>query len=289
MSATRPSRCSWGAWRTALFALGVVLVLLGCVREGASVRAEEEGGPQIGDPEVWVPRITSVMLRRVTYERDERPNSVIVERAQAAAAEALEVTDESSRLGRLAGQSVLLPGDPQYRGNLGYRSEWQSEFHAEADVEYWYAASYYLPEDWNQGVNTNFFQDRIIFQFHEGTGGSPVFSLHVQEDPERFLVRRKQVDGSFEYIWSAPFQTARWYDFVFQVQWSSGDDGFFRVFLDQRLVHNYRGRTLADGHRVYTKWGVYGQPTRVLFDEVRIVQGSNGLQLVSPWPSVRLR
>lgn len=241
------------------------------------------------DPARLPRAITAVMLRHVTYEEDEPleeaesgGSQVAAELMQAAADDGLRTTSETTRLGEFAGESLLRPGDPQYRNRLGYRSEWQSKFHAERDTEYWYSASFYLPEDWDQGKNRSF-NDRIILQFHEGTGGSPVFSLHLDDDSS-FFVRRKRADDSFQYLWSAPFQTERWYDFVFQAKWTDDDDGYFRIYFNQRLVSEYEGRTLADGSTVYTKWGIYGQPTHVLFDEVRIVEGEDGLRLASPWP-----
>ena len=61
------------------------------------------------------------------------------------------------------------------------------------------------------------------------------------------------------------------------------DRAFVQLFLDQRLIGEYQGRTLVDGESIYTKWGIYGQPTRILIDDVRIAEGrTGGLDLVSP-------
>jgi len=193
----------------------------------------------------------------------------------------LSFTTEVVREGTRAGTVLLLPSDPQYRGNLGYRAEWQSSAYGDEGGEYAYSASYYLPTDWNQGTNPGTFDDRIIFQFHEGSG-SPVFSLHIDADEEEFFVRHKRVSGGFAKLWSTDFETEQWYDFAFRVRWSDSSDGFFQVYLDGRLVHQYTGRTLTDGGRTYTKWGIYGQPTRLVVDEVSIVEGSDALFAVTP-------
>jgi hypothetical protein len=194
----------------------------------------------------------------------------------------LGTTDEAARRGDRAGVALLEPGDPQWQGNMGYRSEWQSEFRAERGVEYWYGVSVYLPADWHRGRISNFFNDRIVFQFHEGTGGEPAVSLHINAEAGRILVRRKLPGGRFDYMWSTQLVEERWYDWAFNVKWSRGDDGFFHIYLNRRLVYEHKGSTLVDGSIVFAKWGIYGQPTRIFFDEVRIAEGPGQLHAVSP-------
>ena len=41
---------------------------------------------------------------------------------------------------------------------------------------------------------------------------------------------------------------------------------------------------MNDSPSVYAKWGIYGQPTRLLVDEVRIVEGADGIALATPSP-----
>lgn len=272
-------------WLPQVLALIALALAASCTAGDSSAeRAPTEAGRV---PEATLPpaRITAALLRAETY--DAAGGSDTASRRQVAVEDGLRVTDKAVRSGSYAGEAVLGPSDPQYRDRLGYRAEWQSDFHAEQDVEYWYGASYYLPDDWNQGDNPDAFDDRIVFQFHEGTGGSPVFSLHLVEDSSRFVLRRRQADESFHYLWSDAFETERWYDFAFQVRWTPGEDGLFRVYLDGHPVLDYQGPTLVDGTTAYTKWGVYGQPTRVLFDEIRIARGADALPLVSPPSFIR--
>lgn len=214
--------------------------------------------------------------QRVTYEAGEEEIY-----HQAPNGDRLSYTTETARLGSRAGTVLLLPDDDQYRGNLGYRAEWQSPFYADEGNEYAYAASYYLPEDWYQGTNPNTFNDRIIFQLHEGHG-SPTFSLHIHAGDERFFVRHKLAERRFETLWSGDFETEEWYDFAFRARWSHSSDGFFQVYLNGQLVHQYTGQTLNDSDRLYTKWGIYGQPTKLLVDEVSIVEGPDGLFAATP-------
>ena len=181
----------------------------------------------------------------VTYEVGE---AVVYH--QAPSETSLSVTTSIARSGDRAGTVLLLPSDPQYRGSLGFRSEWQSEFLAEAGNEYSYGASYYLPADWNQGVNPRTFDDRIIFQFHEGNGKSPTFSLHLDAANERIFVRNRRPNGVFDALWSTELEIERWYDFAFRVHWSRDNDGFFQIYLDGRLQYEYTGQTLNDSNRV---------------------------------------
>lgn len=194
----------------------------------------------------------------------------------------LGTTSLVSRVGSQAGTVLLLPEDPAYRGNLGYRSEWQSGFYSDEGGHYAYGASYYLPDDWNQGSNPRTFDDRLIFQFHEGNGRSPTFSLHLDAGRNQFFVRHMRDSGRFERLWATEIETNTWYDFAFRARWSRSNDGFFQVYLDGRLVHHFTGRTLNDGKRVYTKWGIYGQPTRYMVDEVHIVEGVDALHDATP-------
>ncbi len=193
----------------------------------------------------------------------------------------LGITRDLVREGSRAGTVLLLPSDPAYQG-LGYRAEWQSDVYAQEGREYAYGVSYYLPGDWNQGRNPRTFDDRIIFQFHEGTGTPPTFSLHLDAERERIFVRHLQDDGDFDGLWSTELEAGRWYDFAFRVLWSRGGDGFFQVYLDGRLRYQYNGPTLNDARRIYTKWGIYGQPTKLVVDEVSIVEGADGLFDATP-------
>jgi hypothetical protein len=215
-----------------------------------------------------IPGPGASLLRHVTYEL----GSELSETLQTETSYGLQAVGGAARLGGLGGEALLRPGDPSFRGDLGFRSEWQSTFRASRDIEYWYGVSVNLPADWDQGSNRGTFDDRIIFQFHEGTGGEPAFSLHINEDANRIALRRKIGEREFDYRWSTAIETNRWYDFAFVARWTRTSAGYFHVYLDGRLVHRYSGPTLVDGSIIYTKWGIYGQPARVLFDEVWIAR-----------------
>jgi len=260
-----------GVGALVLIALGVALAL---------ARDRVEATSNTASALMWMltadERLT-VEHQRVTYEDGED-----VPYHQESREDRLSSTSEVARTGSHAGTVLLLPDDPPYRGDLGYRAEWQSDVLAEAGGEYSYGASYYLPVDWNQGRNSRTFDDRIIFQFHEGNGKSPTFSLHINADTGRFFVRHRRPNGDFDALWSTALKTETWYDFAFRVHWTKSGDGFFQVYLNGRLAYQYEGRTLNDSNRVYTKWGIYGQPTKLVVDDVSIVEGADGLFEVTP-------
>src|SRR5690606_8908122 len=83
---------------------------------------------------VWAMNASELTTRehqRVTYEAGEEEIY-----SQTPGPDRLSTTDLIARLGSRAGTVLLLPDDPAYRGNLGYRSEWQSDVYADEGSEY---------------------------------------------------------------------------------------------------------------------------------------------------------
>jgi len=221
-------------------------------------------------------RSTSGLLRHTTYE----PGSPTREEAHTATSHALSTTS-IARTGERAGVALLKPGDPTWHAG-GYRAEWHAQDHVGAGKERWQGISYYFPRDYNQGKNSTW-NDRIIFQYTDE--GSPMFSLHLDAERQQLFLRRKTSTGgtqTFQELGRWSFQTDRWYDIAFHAVWSKGGDGVFEVYVDGEREVSYRGRTLAVRDTTYSKWGVYGQPTKLYFDEIRIAEGPNRLADVTP-------
>lgn len=175
--------------------------------------------------------------------------------------------------GRGAAQFLVLPGDRTISGPGGYRAEFHGGDHIESEdaFERWFGLAYYFAGDWDQGRNSTW-DDRIIFQLHENNG-SPVFSQHINSNG--LWWRRKSRSGE-----SGKFQTlARaqrppgWADIVFRMVIARDDRGRFEGWLNGERLFEDRGPTLIEGRRPYTKWGVYGQPTKLLVGEVRRADG----------------
>ncbi len=196
----------------------------------------------------------------------------------------LGATTEAARSGTYAGFALLRPGDERWGGG-GYRSEWHGNDHITGPgAERWHGISFYFPSDYDQGDNSTW-DDRIIFQFADE--GSPMFSLHLDADRQELWVRRKlperNAEGNrFETLARWPFETNRWYDVAFHAIWTKDDTGRFEVYVDGARRVAYTGRTLAVRSVTYSKWGIYGQPTRLLFDDVRVAEGPDQLRAVSP-------
>ncbi len=223
-------------------------------------------------------RSSGGLLRHTTYE----PGSATREESHTTASHSLGTTS-TARTGSRAGTALLKPGDPSWHGG-GYRAEWHAMDHTSGPgAERWQGISFYFPEDYNQGHNSSTWNDRIIFQYTDE--GSPMFSLHLDAERQELWLRRKTSTGgtqTFQELGRWSFQTGRWYDLAFHAKWTKDSSGVFEVYVDGKREVSYSGRTLAIRDVTYSKWGIYGQPTHLFFDEIRIAEGSNRLADVTP-------
>jgi len=220
------------------------------------------------------------LLRAVTYEA-----GTFSDHGMQTSANGLGVTGEAARTGSSAGYAILRPEDPRWSGG-GFRAEWHGDDHISGPgTERWHGISYYFPSDYNQGTNSTW-NDRIVFQFADE--GSPMFSLHLDARTQELWVRRKLPERDsggnpqFEELARWKFSTERWYDVAFHIRWTRDGSGVFEVYVDDVKKVAYEGRTLGERDVTYSKWGIYGQPTKLFFDDVRILEGADGLSLVNP-------
>ncbi|MGE3961006.1 MAG: heparin lyase I family protein [Dehalococcoidia bacterium] len=213
------------------------------------------------------------LLRHTGWESGAK----LIEGTHTATSHGLTTTTSEARAGNRAAVALLKPKDPRWWAG-GYRSEFHGNDHVSSG-ERWYGISYFFPKDYNQGKN-HAFNDRLIYQFTDS--GAPVFSLHVDAARQQIFLRHKRSGGGWDYLGRWDFDTERWYDIVFHVKWTKDRTGVFEMYLGGERVARYEGRTLGSRGSTYSKWGIYGQPTRVLIDEFRIASGSNQLKAVSP-------
>ena len=81
-----------------------------------------------------------------------------------------------------------------------------------------------------------------------------------------------------------PIQRNHWYDFVYHVKWSPNADGFFRAWVDGKLMVDHHGATLYEGHTCYLKLANYHTQTEqnsaIVHDRVK--RGTNPAAVVVP-------
>ena len=194
--------------------------------------------------------------------------------------------------GRDGGTGVRLrtePGDTNVAGSgdMERNDLWLTE--ADTDGyqgrEHWWAHSMMFPSDFAMPT----WQVYVLMDFHQtgGTGSAP-FHVLFKDNVWHFMGNGGQVLSGGNY--TAPIGTAQknvWYDFVYHVKWSSGDDGFFIAWVNGVKKLDHRGPTLYAGQNVYLKLANYHTPvcnpypgctgpgSSVIHD--RIVRGTSAL------------
>ena len=142
------------------------------------------------------------------------------------------------------------------------------------DGEYWFAWSIYLPEGHENlyPMNTNY------GQFHQ-RAGPPVFMFMEKEDGYSLVKTIEDDDYQEVLLVSNKDFVGKWNDILVNVNWSKKYDGFFKVWVNNKLKYKYRGPTKTK-EKVYYKFGIYRSymnrykgsemPTTIAyFDEIR--------------------
>ena len=101
--------------------------------------------------------------------------------------------------------------------------------------EYWFSWSLYFPEEhqnlWPLSNNYGQFHQKKgppVFMFKELRGGYSVIRTIGDIDyDERRLIRNDDMKG-------------KWHDILINVKWSKKDDGFFKVWVNDKLKYDYK-------------------------------------------------
>tara|TARA_B100001057_G_scaffold214339_1_gene214699 strand:- start:217 stop:1146 length:930 start_codon:yes stop_codon:yes gene_type:complete len=117
--------------------------------------------------------------------------------------------------------------------------------------EYWFSWSLYFPEEhqnlWPLSNNYGQFHQKKgppVFMFKELRGGYYVVRTIGDVDyDERRLIRNDDIKN-------------KWHDILINVKWSKKDDGFFKVWVNEKLKYDYKGPTKTLKY-VYQKFGIY--------------------------------
>ena len=92
------------------------------------------------------------------------------------------------------------------------------------------------------------------------------------------------IGGGNGVLWEERVPKNQWVDWIYQIKWSPGDDGFIRIWKDGVKIVDYRGPTCYDAKRSpYVKLGIYRggideKDQIIWYDEYRagIHQGRSG-------------
>ena len=117
--------------------------------------------------------------------------------------------------------------------------------------EYWFSWSLFFPKDhqnlWPLSNNYGQFHQKDgapVFMFKELRGGySVVRTIGDVDYDERRLIRNDDISG-------------KWHDILINAKWSKKDDGFFKVWVNDKLKYDYKGPTKTKKY-VYEKFGIY--------------------------------
>lgn len=140
----------------------------------------------------------------------------------------------------------------------------------------WYGASIRVDSRWEDNVSAGSGIDgALVMQWHTGNSGcglsSPPFAILFDDvsEPDGPRWRISSISsplacattaaGDFtRRTWTFPGTKGEWVDWVVQIKWSTGSDGFLRVWKDGVQVINQSGATYYNSETTMRiKWGVY--------------------------------
>ena len=150
--------------------------------------------------------------------------------------------------------------------SAGYRGEMQfTQAQTPAEGVYEYDVYY---ENWKR-----FAGGGHSVQWHpNSSSGSAVISL--QNYNGSFNVVRSL--GGTNYHQSGtlmPVQSNRWYRMRWEIKFSTGNDGYIRLFIDDKLYYTFTGRTSSGGQYFklgQNRWNTGGENSVVYYDNLKI-------------------
>jgi len=193
---------------------------------------------------------------------------------------------------RDGGTAALLrtqPGDNNVFGSGVYERDdlslTQSSTGCSQGQTQWWAHSMRFPNEYVVPPSGSVWNWGVVFNFHHtGPTGQANFQIVSLPTGLAFWVAggATVVNGpSDPGHFAAPIGPVvknTWYDFVYNVRWSSGSDGFIKGWVNGVLKLNYQGPTLYTGQGCYLKLANYhtalGVPVSIIHD--RVVRGTSG-------------
>ena len=199
--------------------------------------------------------------------------------------------DHPTRLGQQSLRFELRDGDCGYNkggwsdcDNDRQRHELASQ-PFKSNVNYWFTWSIHLSEDYQVIYPAK----NALGQFHQNDG-FPLFMFQNYNGGYH-------LDRQFNYrtinhikLLEQKDMLGQWNDVIVNARWTHKDDGFFKLWVNGKLVHVFEGQTQSEGDTVYQKFGIYHSylsrakvstiPSQVVYyDEVRTARSCKKLKL----------
>lgn len=158
-----------------------------------------------------------------------------------------------------------------HKGDCGKSADWDDCYHSNERVELttpeksWirpnsrtrFGWSIYLPDDWNPKDLSQI----VMGQFHQANS-HPAFQFFYQSQGGGLQVRRRvdetrdSMGTDVRTIIDEKDLRGRWHDIRVEAYWRNAQDGYFKVFVNDAPVYDFKGKTMS-AKRAYFKLGVY--------------------------------
>jgi hypothetical protein len=147
--------------------------------------------------------------------------------------------------------------------------------------EHWWAHSVLFPNDYVDPPTSNgTWHWGVVMNFHNtadlgGQANAQLMAMPVTAiSPDRPTGLHFQISAgnpsspTVRHFPIGPIARNVWYDFVYHVRWTAGQDGFFHAWMNGNRVVTYEGPTLYTNEGVYLKLANYhtahGEPSSVI-------------------------
>ena len=137
----------------------------------------------------------------------------------------------------------------------GDRERHEVSSHEEGDRmskgEYWFSWSVYFPKDHKNlyPLSNNY------GQFHQ-ISGQPVFMFKELRSGYTVVRTIGDIDYNEGKLVDNKDMPGNWIDILINAKWSKKNDGFFKVWVNNKLKYDYKGPTKTKIY-VYEKFGIY--------------------------------
>jgi gliding motility-associated-like protein len=195
-----------------------------------------------------------------------------------------------------------------------YRTEINTEPYSVGQLqwgrEYWIGFSLYLedwannPADWNSLVQCRPAPGNLNWSCDPGTNGFTLFTdnwtnnneIKFHAEIHNDAMNKVPTGGAIGNVaWSRPAPSNRWTDFVINLKFSTGNDGFIRLWVDGELVVDLKGPNILYRDQcgvprepwMFLKFGTYKEyahRTRrsVYYDDIKIAGSQSNYNDVAP-------